>query len=432
MKVLIVGSGGREHSLALKLSSSHLIDVIYVAPGNAGTHSCAQNVAIKADDVSSLSDFAVEKKIDLVLAGSELPLSLGLENIIREKSLQRGIKIAFFGPSKECAMLESSKAFAKSIMESCAIPTAMYASFTDVDEAIAYFSSFKETFNVELLPVIKADGLAAGKGVFLPSTVEEGIEVLTSLMKGSSLGSSGKKVVIEERLVGEEISLLAFSDGQDISPCPIAKDHKRLLDRDKGANTGGMGVFAPHPNYSYDDALKLANVTIKPVVDEMRKRGTPYKGILYAGLIMTKNGVKVLEYNCRFGDPETQVLMELLQNDLIPILLACDSGELPHFLPEWKSNYAITVVLANKGYPEGKIESVELKKEELNEKDGVKVIHAGTTIKNGALIANGGRVLCVTSCKNTLQDAEKSVYERIKKITFPNVQYRRDIGVVFP
>lgn len=426
MKVLIVGNGGREHSLALKLSSSAIVDSVYVAPGNAGTSLCAKNVAIKADDVSSLSNFAIENGIDLVVAGSEISLSLGLENVIREKSLKKGVDMAFFGPSKECAMLESSKSFAKSVMESCGIQTAKYASFTDLNEAITYFSSFKETS--ELLPVIKADGLAAGKGVFLPSTVEEGIEILSSLIKGGSLGSSGKKVIIEERLVGEEISLLAFSDGKHIAPCPIAKDHKRLLENDAGPNTGGMGVFAPHPKYSYEDALKLANITIKPIVDEMGRRGTPYRGILYAGLIMTENGPKVLEYNCRFGDPETQVLMELLQNDLMPILLACDRGELHHFLPQWKDEYAITVVLANKGYPDGKIESVELKKEELNEENGVKVLHSGTTMKNGVLVATGGRVLCITTCKKTLKDAKDSVYKRIKQITFPNVQYRQDIA----
>ena len=427
MKVLIVGNGGREHSLALKIGSSPLVDSVYVAPGNAGTHVCTKNIAIQANDIEALSDFAIKERIDLVVAGSEAPLALGLENLIRKKGRKAGIEIAFFGPSKECAMLESSKDMAKTVMKDAKVPTARYASFTKFEEAKDYFSSFKEMFNCEHLPVIKADGLAAGKGVFLPTSLDEGIAILSSIMEDGMLGASGEKVVIEERLEGEEISLLAFSDGDSIATLPIAKDHKRLLDGDAGPNTGGMGAFAPHPHYSDKDVCQLANIAIKPIIAEMKKRGTPYKGILYAGLIMSKEGAKVLEYNCRFGDPETQVLMELLASDIVPTLLSCDKGTLSSNLPQWKSEVAITVVLANKGYPNEKIESVELNAGELQETDGIKIIHAGTSLKDGHLMATGGRVLCVTTCKKTLEEAGKSVYDRIKKITFPQVQYRKDI-----
>ena len=428
MKVLIVGSGGREHSLALKINSSPCVKSVYVAPGNAGTCSCACNVAIKVDDIEALSDFAIKERIDLVVAGSEMPLALGLENLIREKSKQAGIEVAFFGPSKECAMLESSKDMAKTVMRASGVPTARYDSFSRFEDAVHYFSSFRDTFNCKLLPVIKADGLAAGKGVFLPESVDEGVAILSSIMKDGTLGASGEKLLIEERLEGEEISLLAFSDGECVAPLPIAKDHKRLLDGDAGPNTGGMGAFAPHPVYSWQQIYELTDITIKPIIAEMKRRGTPYKGILYAGLIMTKEGVKVLEYNCRFGDPETQVLMELLASDVVPIMLACDKGTLSATLPQWKDEYAITVVLANKGYPNGKIESVELNALQLNEEDGIKIIHAGTNFQDGHLMATGGRVLCVTACKKNREEAEKAVYERIGKITFPNVQYRKDIA----
>ncbi|MGP1438169.1 MAG: phosphoribosylamine--glycine ligase [Treponema sp.] len=422
MNVLIVGNGGREHALALKIKESPLVKHLYVAEGNAGTFAIAENVSIKIDDLASLSDFAIRKDIDLVVAGSELPLSLGLENIIKEKSCKLGKKVHFFGPSKECALLEASKDFSKNMMKSLGIPTAEYESFQDYESALTYFSSFKST------PVTKVDGLASGKGVFLPSTIEEGKDILTSIMKDGSFGKAGSKVIIEERLEGEELSLMAFSDGNVMAVLPVSKDHKRLLDGDLGPNTGGMGAFAPHPNYSKKQIEDFAKITIEPIIKEMARRGTPYKGVLYAGLMVGKNGVKVLEYNCRLGDPETQVLMELFEGDIVPILIACSEGNLSNNLPKWKDAFAITVVMANEGYPEGKIVPVPLKKEDLIEEDGVKVIHAGTSEVDGTLYATGGRVLCVTSCKKELVEAERSVYEKIKHITFPNAQYRKDIA----
>ena len=422
MKVLIVGGGGREHALALKIKASPLVETIYVAQGNAGTLAIAENIAIKIDDLEALSNFVIEKEIGLVVAGSELPLSLGLENVIREKSSKIGRKVHFFGPSKECALLEASKDFSKSMMKDLGIPTARYESFTDYDEACEYFSSFKDT------PVIKVDGLASGKGVFLASSVEEGKEILKSIMKDGIFGKSGNKVIIEERLQGEELSLMAFSDGKDIALLPVSKDHKRLLDGDLGPNTGGMGAFAPHPNYSNKQIEDFAKITIEPIIKEMAKRGTPYKGILYAGLMIAKDGVKVLEYNCRFGDPETQVLMELFEGDIVPTLIACSEGNLSSNLPKWKKAFAITVVMASGGYPEGKIVPVPLKKDELKEEDCVKVIHAGTSLIDGILYATGGRALCVTSCNEDANIAIKAVYNKISKISFENSQYRKDIA----
>ncbi|MGP1415284.1 MAG: phosphoribosylamine--glycine ligase [Treponema sp.] len=422
MKVFIVGNGGREHALALKIKESPLVENIYMAQGNAGTLSIAENISIKVDDIEALSDFVIKKDIDLVVAGSELPLSLGLENSIREKSNEIGRKVHFFGPSKECALLEASKDFSKSMMKDLGIPTARYESFTDYDEACEYFSSFKDT------PVIKVDGLASGKGVFLPKTIEEGKDILKSIMKEGLFGKAGSKVIIEERLEGEELSLMAFSDGKDIALLPVSKDHKRLNDGDLGPNTGGMGAFAPHPYYSKEQIADFSKITIEPIIKEMAKRGTPYKGVLYAGLMVGKNGVKVLEYNCRLGDPETQVLMELFEGDIVPTLIACSEGKLSQNMPRWKKAFAITVVMASKGYPDGKIVPTALKSEELEEAEGVKVIHAGTSEVDGVLYATGGRALCVTSCKKELIKAEKSVYERIKNITFQDVQYRKDIA----
>ena len=422
MKVLIVGNGGREHALALKIKTSPLVESIYVAQGNAGTLAIAENVAIKIDDIESLSDFVIEKELDLVVAGSELPLSLGLENIIREKSNKAGHKVHFFGPSKECALLEASKDFSKSMMKNLNIPTARYESFQDYEKAVEYFSSF------ENIPVIKVDGLASGKGVFLPESIEEGKNILESIMKDGLFGKAGSKVIIEERLEGEELSLMAFSDGNDIALLPVSKDHKRLLAGDLGPNTGGMGAFAPHPNYSKEQIENFAKITIEPIIKEMTRRGTPYKGVLYAGLIVGKSGVKVLEYNCRLGDPETQVLMELFEGDIVPTLVACSEGKLSQNLPKWKNAFAITVVMANAGYPEGKIVPVPLKEAELKEEEGVKVIHAGTSIVDGTLYATGGRALCVTSCNKDASIAIKAVYNRINKINFKNSQYRKDIS----
>ena len=422
MKVLIVGNGGREHALALKIKESPLVEHIYLAQGNAGTLAIAENIPIKIDDLESLSNFVIEKGVDLVVAGSELPLSLGLENIIREKSNKIKRRVHFFGPSKECALLEASKDFSKKMMKELNIPTAKYESFQDYNEAFEYFSSF------EKLPVIKVDGLASGKGVFLPESIEEGKNILKSIMMEGSFGKAGDKVIVEERLEGEELSLMAFSDGNMISVLPVSKDHKRLLDEDLGPNTGGMGAFAPHPNYSKEKIEDFAKITIEPVIKEMAKRGTPYKGVLYAGLMIGKNGVKVLEYNCRLGDPETQVLMELFEGDIVPTLVACSESKLSENLPKWKNAFAITVVMANAGYPEGKIVPVPLKKEELEDKNGVKIIHAGTSILNGELYATGGRVLCVTSCNKDPSIAIKAVYNKINKISFENSQYRKDIA----
>lgn len=422
MKVLIVGSGGREHSIALKLKESDSVEKIFIAPGNAGTAGTGENVNIAADETERLAAFACENNVDLVVAGQEVPLCLGLADKVKEKAVSLKKKIAFFGPSKKCAQLEGSKAFAKNLMKELNIPTAEYASFTDYAAAAEYTENLNYPF------VIKADGLAAGKGVFLPASKEEGISVLKEIMLNKKCGAAGSRVVIEERLEGEEISILAFCDGERISVMPSSQDHKRLKDGDEGPNTGGMGAYAPAPACSYEKAQEYAELTILPVIKKMKEEGTPYTGVLYAGLILTKHGAKTLEYNCRFGDPETQVLMELFEGDLAKTFLACAEGNLELAPPKWKSGSAVTVVMANAGYPDGKITPVELERENLLSENGITVIHCGTSEKDGKLYASGGRVLAVTTRKESLAQAIDSVYKKISKINFPKAQYRNDIG----
>lgn len=422
MKVFIIGSGGREHAIALKLKESPSVEEIFIAPGNAGTAEIGTNVNIAADDVEKLTDFAIENGIDLAVAGQETPLCLGIADMIKKKACAAGKKIAFFGPPQKCAQLEGSKSFAKAMMEELNIPTAKYRSFSEYTEAEEYIKEIDYPF------VIKADGLAAGKGVFLPSSKEEGLAVLKEIMLEQKCGGAGSRVVIEERLEGEEVSVLAFCDGGSISVMPSSQDHKRLKDGDEGPNTGGMGAYAPAPVCPAEKTQEYAELTILPIIKKMKENGTPYIGVLYAGLMLTKNGVKTLEYNCRFGDPETQALMALFDGDLAETFLACAEGDLNRALPEWKDGSAVTVVMANSGYPDGKINPTELKRESLKDEDGVKVIHCGTKEKDGKLYASGGRVLAVTARKNTLQEALEAVYKKISKIDFPGVQYRKDIG----
>lgn len=422
MKILIIGSGGREHAIALKLKESPNVEKIFIAPGNAGTAEVGENVNIAADEVHKLADFACENNVDLVAAGQEIPLCLGLADIVKEKASALGKKILFFGPSKKCAALEGSKSFAKALMKELNIPTAEYASFTDYTAAYSYAKNLNYPF------VIKADGLAAGKGVFLPTSKEEGLTVLKEIMLEQKCGGAGARVIIEERLEGEEVSILAFSDGERISVMPSSQDHKRLKDGDEGPNTGGMGAYAPAPVCPYKKAQEYAELTILPIIKKMKEDGSPYIGVLYAGLILTKNGPKTLEYNCRFGDPETQALMELFSGDLAKTFAACAEGNLNLAPAEWKDGYAVTVVMANAGYPDGKINSVELKKEQLDSRNGVKVIHCGTKEKDGKLYAAGGRVLAVTAHKNTLEEALSAAYKKISNIDFPSALYRKDIG----
>ncbi|UTC77666.1 phosphoribosylamine--glycine ligase [Treponema sp. OMZ 799] len=426
MNILLIGSGGREHAIALKLKESPSLGKLFIAPGNGGTALLGENVPIKAENIEGLADFTLCSSIDLVIVGPEVPLCLGLEDLIKTRAKEQNKKIAFFGPSKACARLEASKDFSKEMMSLLSIPTARYSSFTDFQKAKEYIEGLNYPF------VIKADGLAAGKGVILPSSKEEGITELKNIMVKKQFGSSGDKVVIEERLEGEEVSILAFSDGEKIAVMPPSQDHKRLKDNDEGPNTGGMGAYAPAPICSYETAQKYAELTILPIIKEMKKRGTPYIGVLYAGLMLTKEGngfaPKVLEYNCRFGDPETQSLMQLFDGDLALTMKSCAEGRLETAMPKWKEGYAATVVLASEGYPLFSSKPVELSSTELQSNADVSVIHAGTALKDGKIFTAGGRVLCISSNDNSLQRAMDKIYAKIKTINFPGVQYRKDIA----
>ena len=426
MKALIIGNGAREHAIAHKMSSSPLIDTLYVAEGNAGTASFCKNVAIKIDNIEGLADFVAKEKIDLVVPCSEVPISLGIENAIRE----RNKNILVFAPSKEGASLESSKAFAKSLMTDLNIPTAKYKSFTSYHDACSYFKSFSEKSKSMALPVIKVDGLAQGKGVFLPTSVEEGLETLSSIMNDASFGDAGSTVVIEARLFGKELSLMAFTDGNSMGVFPISVDYKRLSTHNKGPNTGGMGSFAVTNDESIKKADELANIFIMPIIKELKNRGIVYKGVIYAGLINVGDGFKVLEYNCRLGDPETQSLLECMESDIVPMMVACSKGELASLKekPTWKEGVALTVVMAQEGYPQGLLKEIELQKDELKDENCIKVFHGGTILKNGKIYAKGGRVLSITTLKESMKDAKEAVYKKISSITFPNSRYRKDIG----
>lgn len=415
MNILIVGSGGREHALAWKAAQSPRCSKLFTAPGNAGTAELGQNVPIAVEDIAGLVAFSVQEKIDLVIVGPEAALGEGLVDALHAAG------IPAFGPTQAAARIETSKAFAKQFMARHGIPSARFAVFTDYEAARKYLEQ------VPYPVVIKASGLAAGKGVILPETLEEGCEALHAMLVGDAFGRAGEEVIIEERLSGEEISLLAFSDGRTVRPMPPAQDHKRLLDDDQGPNTGGMGAYAPAPICPPAMAAELTKRILQPAVDGLRAEGCPFVGVLYAGLILTDHGPRVLEFNCRFGDPETQVLLPLLEDDLVEIALACVEQRLESCSSSWRAGSAATVVLASQGYP-GKyergmpIEGLE------HLPEGALVFHAGTQIENNRLITAGGRVLNVTGIGEDLRSALGVAYRAIEKIHFTGMQYRLDIG----
>ncbi len=417
MNVLVVGSGGREHTLAWKVSQSSQLSRLYVLPGNPGTAQVAENIPVSSDDTDGIVAAAIEKKIDLVVVGPEVPLANGVTDALTEKG------ISVFGPTSAAAQLESSKAFAKQFMQRHGIPTAGFEVFEDFEQALAHVRHRDMDY------VIKASGLAAGKGVILPDTLEDAEKTLREIMIEKRFGSAGEQVVIEDRLVGREVSLLVFSDGRDILPMPAAQDHKRLLDNDRGPNTGGMGTFSPSPSITaaeIDDACKRM---LQPVIDGMREEGNPFVGVLYGGLILTDSGIQVLEYNCRFGDPETQVILPLLESDLLEILLACVKGELAQAASNvrWSDGAALCVVLASGGYPGTYKKGIGITG--LNSlPEDVLAFHAGTAQKNGAIVTNGGRVLGMTACGPNITEARKIVYAGIEMIHFEGMQYRRDIA----
>lgn len=412
-RILIVGAGGREHALAWKISQSPLCKELFVAPGNAGTEKW--NVPVKADDIAGLVRLAKEKQIDLTIVGPEDPLSLG----IVDSFLAEGLRI--FGPTQEAAKLESSKVFAKAVMNEAQVPTAEYRTFTDKEEALKYIGRIGAPI------VIKADGLAAGKGVIVANLFDEALEGVEKIM-GGSFGAAGNEVVIEEYLEGQEVSLLCFCDGETALPMVAVQDHKRALNGDRGLNTGGMGTYCPPPFWT----KKLENEVIEkialPTLAVMRRRGTPFIGVLFLGLMITAQGPKLLEYNVRFGDPETQVVMPLLASDLIPVLEACTAGRLSEIQIVWHTGTAVCVVMASPGYPSSYPKGIPITLPEINNEKHI-IFHAGTAMTNEKITSAGGRVLGVTVHSDSLVAAREEVYELVQKIDFPSAHYRSDIGL---
>lgn len=412
-KILLVGSGGREHALAWKISQSSLCKELYVAPGNAGT--AQWNIPVKTTDIEGLIRFAQDSHIDLTIVGPEEPLSLG----IVDRFQAEGLKI--FGPTQEAAQLESSKAFAKMIMDEAKVPTAQYETFTTLTEARDYIGKMGAPI------VLKADGLAAGKGVIVATLFEEALEGIEKIM-GGDFGSAGDKVVIEEYLEGQEVSLLCFCDGNRALPMVAVQDHKRALNGDMGLNTGGMGTYSPPPFWTKKMEEVVLQTIALPTLEVMRKRGTPFTGVLFLGLMITTQGPKLLEYNVRFGDPETQVVMTLLKSDIVAIFEACLEDSLEKVDVEWYDDTSVCVVMGAPGYPGSYCKGIPISLPEEIKVNQV-IFHAGTDIKDGRLVSSGGRVLGVTVRESSLTLARQSAYNLIEKINFPNAHYRTDIGI---
>lgn len=415
MKVLLVGSGGREHALAWKIAQSPRLDRLFIAPGNPGTRLVGENVAISQDDIGGLGSFCTEQAIDLVMIGPEAPLAAGLSDALRSLGL------AVFGPSLGAAQIEASKVFAKNFMRRHHIPSAGFEVFDDYDSAARYVT------RVDFPVVIKASGLAAGKGVFLPATTEESLRCLRTILVNREFGESGRQVVIEERLEGPEVSLLAFVDGKTVRPMLPAQDHKRLLAGDLGPNTGGMGAYAPAPVCPPEMVAEIVRRVLQPAVDGLRQEGLPYVGVLYAGLMLTREGLQVLEFNCRFGDPETQVLLPLLKSDLLDIAQACVEGRLDQVEVDWHQGSAACVVLASRGYP-GKPETGKPILGLDKKVENTEIFHAGTKLEGEQIVSSGGRVLGVTGWGEDLGSALGRAYNAVERIQFDGMQYRDDIA----
>ena len=411
-KVLIVGGGGREHALAWKLAQSPELKKLYVAPGNAGTEQW--NIPIAANDIASLVKFAQDEKIDLTVVGPEEPLSLGIVDAFREAGLR------IFGPTQAASQLEGSKSFAKVVMDKAKIPTAEWRVFDDPDMAKVYINSIGAPC------VVKADGLAAGKGVIVALDLPTALQAVDEIMDGT-FGSAGHKVVVEEFLEGQEVSLLCFADGVTAYPMVPVQDHKRVLDGDLGPNTGGMGTYSPPPVWTALIEEAVRKEVLGPTLEVMKEMGMPFQGVLFIGLILTQRGPKVLEYNVRFGDPETQVVMARLQSDLLPVLWACTEERLAEVELKWSEKMAVCVVMSSKGYPQTYEKGVPIILPQSSATEGV-VFHAGTALKDGKLISSGGRVLGVTSWGKNLVEARKNTYALVDRIDFPGGHFRRDIG----
>jgi phosphoribosylamine--glycine ligase len=412
MKILIIGSGGREHAIAWKMNQSDQVKKIYIAPGNAGTKSVGKNVTIKSDDLDGLLNFALEKKIDLTIVGPEVPLVLGITDLFRKHDLN------IIGPDAKGSKLEGSKAFAKEFMLKYKINTALYKEYTDFNEA-------KSDLGIYGYPmVMKADGLAGGKGVLIPETEKDAIDALDTLMNSDKFGDASSKIIIEEFLDGIEASMLCFVDGETIIPMETAQDYKRALDGDLGLNTGGMGTYSP--SVLFDDSLKekVKEEVLTPFIKGIQTEGIDFRGILFVGLMIKDDEIKVLEFNVRFGDPETQVILPRLRTDLYEIFDKMNNKKLNEVSLEWANEKAVCVVLASGGYPESYKKGYEIKG--LGSVD--MVFHAGTTESNNKVVTNGGRVLGVTSLGESIKVARDRSYEKIKKIEFKDMYYRKDIA----
>ena len=417
MKVLIVGSGGREHAIATSVAKSEKVSKIYCAPGNGGISQIAECVAIGAMEFEKLVDFAKEKAIDLVIVGMDDPLVGGLVDKMEEAGIRT------FGPRKKAAILEGSKAFSKDLMKKYNIPTAAYENFDDPDAAIEYIK--KGNFPV----VLKADGLALGKGVLICNTLEEALDGVKSIMLDKQFGAAGTRMVVEEFMTGREVSVLSFVDGKTIKTMTSAQDHKRAKDGDQGLNTGGMGTFSPSPFYTEEVDEFCKKYIYQATVDAMKEEGREFKGVIFFGLMLTPNGPRVLEYNARFGDPEAQVVLPRMKNDIIEVMEACIDGTLDSIDLQFEDNAAVCVVLASDGYPlayeKGKVISGL---DAFDGKEGYYCFHAGTKVTEEGMVTNGGRVLGITAKGSNLKEARANAYEATKWINFDNKYMRNDIG----
>ncbi|MDR0978073.1 MAG: phosphoribosylamine--glycine ligase [Endomicrobium sp.] len=418
MKVLVIGSGGREHAICWKLSQSSKIEKIYCAPGNGGISQIAENIDIAVTDFGQLADFVKSKGIDFTFVGPEVPLSLGIVDFFKEK----GLKIV--GPSMKAAKLESSKIYSKEFMLKYSIPTAQYNSFSDIGSAL----KFLESWDTDKKAVVKADGLAAGKGVYICENRQEAVNAVKEMMNGKVLGSAGANLIIEEYIDGPELSYLVFTDGESYSVMPPSQDHKRVNDNDQGLNTGGMGAYAPAPLGTQELNSRVEEDIICKVINGIKSENLDYKGVLYVGIIMNGSLPYVLEFNCRFGDPETQAVLPLLDTDFVDICEAILNKNLVNLKINWKKQFSVCVVLASGGYPGKFNKGFEIKGlENINDKDAV-VFHAGTKLENKKFITSGGRVLGVVSSASDLKSAVDKVYADVRVIKFDGVHYRKDIA----
>ncbi len=417
MKVLVVGGGGREHALVRKIKESKKVDEIFCTPGNGGISYDAKCFDVAATDIDGVVNLAKEIKADLVVVAPDDPLVAGMVDALNEAGFKT------FGPRANAAIIEGSKVFSKELMQKYNIPTAEYKVFDNAEEAIDYIKERNE-----FPTVIKADGLALGKGVIIPENLEDAIAGVKEIMEDKIFGASGNNIVVEEFLTGPEVSVLAFTDGKCVKPMVSSMDHKRALDGDKGLNTGGMGTVSPNPYYTQEVAKECMDKIFMPTINAMNNEGRTFKGCLYFGLMITPKGPKVIEYNCRFGDPETQVVLPRLKTDIVDIFEAIDNETLSDLDVEWSDDACACVIMASGGYPKSYPKGIEITGLSNGQLDGVTVYHAGTKLQDNKLVTSGGRVLGVTALGDTLENALKKSYDAVEKINFEGAHYRRDIG----